>query len=198
MKDINLLHPDLKPLALKLVSQCKANGIDIIITQTLRTKTEQDGLYAQGRTAPGNIVTNAKYPWSLHCWGVAFDFVPVVAGKAVWNDMSLFDRVGRIGEALGLEWGGRWTSIVDRPHFQLRGFKWLELQNKYGTPEKYRATWEDEEVEKIKVVVNGKNVEGLLTKDGVSYIPARVVSESLGAAVTWDGATKTVTIKGRA
>lgn len=197
MRDINLLHPALKPLALALVAKCKAQGIDILITETWRTKAEQDGLYAKGRTAPGSIVTNAKYPWSLHCWGVAFDFVPLKAGKPDYGTISTFERVGAIGESLGLEWGGRWQSFVDRPHFQLRGYKWQNLQSKYGTPERFKATWEDD-METIKVVVNGKTVEGLLSKEGVSYIPARVVSESLGAKVAWDGATKTVTITGGA
>lgn len=166
----------------------------------MRSKAEQDALYAQGRTAPGSVVTNAKYPWSLHCWGVALDFAPVVGGKADYSNVALFERVGAIGESLGLDWGGRWTSIVDRPHFQLRGYRWQDLQSKYGTPERFIATWaeEDDEMDRIKVIVNGKATEGLLSKDGVSYVPARVVSESLGAQVTWDGATKTVTIKGRA
>lgn len=25
-----------------------------------------------------------------------------------------------LGQGLGLEWGGHWTSLVDEPHFQLR------------------------------------------------------------------------------
>ena len=195
MRDINLLHPKLQQIVPLLIRDCKIHGIDIIITQTLRSKAEQDALYAKGRTAPGAIVTKAKYPWSLHCWGVALDFVPLVNGKADYSNIGLFERVGKIGESLGLEWGGRWTSFVDRPHFQLRGYRWQDLQTKYGTPEKFIATWEVDEVEQIKVVINGKTVPGFL-KDGVSYVPARAVSEGLGASVAWDGNTKTVTIKG--
>ena len=29
-------------------------------------------------------------------------------------------RCGKIGEELGLEWGGRWTSPQDKPHLQLK------------------------------------------------------------------------------
>jgi len=198
-----LLHPKLRPIVPELITRCKAAGIDIIITQTLRTKDEQNALYAQGRTSPGSIVTNAKYPWSLHCWGVSVDFVPVVGGHAVWNNIGLFERVGRIGEILGLEWGGRWTSIVDRPHFQLKGYKWLDLQNRWGTPDKFIASWvpepeqpkQEDKVDKINVIANGKHSLGYLI-GGTSYVPVRVVSEALGASVTWDGATKTVTVKG--
>ncbi|MGI6686235.1 MAG: D-alanyl-D-alanine carboxypeptidase family protein [Bacillota bacterium] len=54
MRDVNLLHPDLKPKALKLVELAKAKGINIVVSQTWRTKEEQDALYAQGRTRSGN------------------------------------------------------------------------------------------------------------------------------------------------
>jgi hypothetical protein len=30
------------------------------------------------------------------------------------------DVVGAVGVELGLEWGGDWTTVKDRPHFQLR------------------------------------------------------------------------------
>ena len=63
MRDINLLHPDLIPnKAQKLIELAKQKGINIIMSQTWRTKQEQDDLYAQGRTRPGNIVTRVQYP----------------------------------------------------------------------------------------------------------------------------------------
>lgn len=38
-------------------------------------------------------------------------------GTALWeND---WDKIGDIGKAHGFEWGGDWTSIVDKPHFQM-------------------------------------------------------------------------------
>nr|WP_295770097.1 M15 family metallopeptidase [Rhodoferax sp.] len=39
----------------------------------MRSCAEQDALYAQGRTAPGNKVTNAKSGDSNHNFGIAFD-----------------------------------------------------------------------------------------------------------------------------
>lgn len=97
---------------------CKDKGIDVILTSTYRDKESQDALYAQGRTTPGKKVTNAKGGQSMHNWRVAFDVVPVINGKAVWNDDNLWNRVGEIGESVGLEWGGRWSKFIDKPHLQ--------------------------------------------------------------------------------
>lgn len=203
MKDLALLHPWIRNKANELIALCKQNGITIVITQTWRTKAEQDALYAQGRTSTGNIVTNAKYPQSIHCWGRAFDFVPLVNGKVDWNNISLFDKVGKLGESIGLEWGGNWK-FVDRPHLQMPNSDWRTLLSTYKTPEAYAKTWEnaieteEEEMEKIKVVINGKVVEGLLDKDGKSYLPTRAVMENLKEPpeISWNGTTKTVTING--
>ena len=58
---------------------------------------------------------------SLHNYGVAFDICPIINGKAIWSDISLFNKVGKIGKELGLEWGGDWKGFVDKPHFQYLG-----------------------------------------------------------------------------
>lgn len=118
MANIELLKPKVKELVQKLVNECQKAGIQIVITQTLRTIVEQDELYAQGRTKPGNIVTNAKGGYSLHNYGVAFDICPTVGGKLIWTDNNLFKKIGAIGIGLGLEWGGTWTTFIDLPHFQ--------------------------------------------------------------------------------
>jgi peptidoglycan L-alanyl-D-glutamate endopeptidase CwlK len=102
------------------IAQAKAAGIEVVITSTYRDHASQDALWAIGRTKPGRRVTNAKGGQSFHNFRVAWDFVPVIAGKAVWNDLSLFRRCGEIGEALGCEWGGRWK-MRDYPHLQYTG-----------------------------------------------------------------------------
>lgn len=103
------------------IAACAADDIDVIITSTYRDAESQNALYAQGRTAPGNKVTNVRGGDSLHNWRVAFDFVPVVNGKAIWGDDKLWLRCGQHAERVGLEWGGRWTSFPDRPHCQYTG-----------------------------------------------------------------------------
>jgi len=93
LADLNKLHPYVKQLSEKLIDQCKKQGLKVIITQALRTNEEQNELYAQGRTKPGNIVTNAKGGQSMHNYGLAIDFAPVVNGNIPWNDIALFKLV---------------------------------------------------------------------------------------------------------
>ena len=50
-----------------------------------RTCQEQAKLYAQGRTAPGEIVTEAKPGQTPHEFGLAVDVVLIVDGKEVWD-----------------------------------------------------------------------------------------------------------------
>jgi len=129
MDKLKLLKPKVKKLALALQKKAQAEGINLIFTCGFRSIAEQNQLYARGRTVPGKIVTIARGGDSLHNYGVAFDICPVIGGKAIWNDLKLFNRIGKIGQELGLEWGGAWSGFVDRPHFQytagyfLRDFK---------------------------------------------------------------------------
>jgi peptidoglycan L-alanyl-D-glutamate endopeptidase CwlK len=120
-RDIKDLLPVVAFKATAFVAACRAAGIDVLITSTLRDGESQDALYAQGRTTPGQRVTNARAGQSMHNYACAFDFVPIVHGKAMWDDTKTFARCGAIAESLGLEWGGRWTSRPDMPHCQYTG-----------------------------------------------------------------------------
>lgn len=115
------LHPKVAVLCSEFISSCKKQGIDILITSTYRDAASQNALYAQGRTTPGKKVTNAKAGQSFHNWRVAFDFVPTVNGKAIWNDVALFTKCGEIGESVGLEWAGRWVKFKELAHCQYTG-----------------------------------------------------------------------------
>jgi peptidoglycan L-alanyl-D-glutamate endopeptidase CwlK len=117
-RDIEALYPAVKEKAKELIELCKKEKIDLIITSTFRDIESQNRLYAQGRTLKGKKVTNAKGGQSYHNYRVAFDVVPVVAGKAVWNNNKLWKKIGGLGMSIGLEWGGSWQSIHDLPHFQ--------------------------------------------------------------------------------
>ena len=56
MRDITLCHPRLQRIASAWIKACATEGITVAIGETLRTVAEQDALYAQGRTKPGNKV----------------------------------------------------------------------------------------------------------------------------------------------
>ena len=129
-RNLNDLHPKVKKLCEEFISKCEDQNIDVLITSTYRDKESQDALYAQGRTKDGKIVTNAKGGQSFHNYRVAFDFVPIVGGKACWSDNNLFIKCGEIGESIGLEWAGRWKgSMKEMAHMQFTsGLKLLDFQ----------------------------------------------------------------------
>ena len=145
MRDITLCHPRLQTLTAQLVDKCAGAGLPIKIGESFRSVAEQDALYAQGRTQPGSIVTNAKgssYS-SQHQWGIAADFYRA-DGKGAYNEAGdYFNRVGAIAKQLGLAWGGDWKSIVDKPHVYLPdwGSGTGILKQKYGTFEAFKKTW---------------------------------------------------------
>ena len=117
-RDIKELHPIVGLKAARLVQSCNGQGIDLLITSTYRDHQSQNALYAIGRTMPGKKVTNAKGGQSFHNFRVAFDVVPLVNGKAVWNDNGLWQHIGKLGKDLGLEWAGDWRTFKEMPHFQ--------------------------------------------------------------------------------
>jgi peptidoglycan L-alanyl-D-glutamate endopeptidase CwlK len=115
------LHPRVKAMAEAFVSGCADRGITVLITSTYRDHESQDQLYAQGRTTPGKVVTNAKGGQSFHNYRCAFDFVPTLGGQPQWNDLKTFEICGKLAEAVGLEWAGRWQSFKELAHCQYTG-----------------------------------------------------------------------------
>ncbi len=124
-RDLSELLPVVQVQAKQLLALCAAQGIDLLVTSTYRDAASQNALYAQGRSAPGRIVTNARAGQSYHNYRVAFDVVPLRNGKPVWGtsgaDLALWQQVGKIGKACGLEWAGEWTRFKEFPHFQYTG-----------------------------------------------------------------------------
>jgi peptidoglycan LD-endopeptidase CwlK len=118
-KSIVTLWPEVRSMARTLVHKAALSGIRLKITSGLRTYAEQDALYAQGRSRPGNIVTKVKGGYSSHNFGIAFD-VAVFEGNKYLPESIKYKAVGVLGNDLGLDWGGDWKTIVDQPHFQLR------------------------------------------------------------------------------
>lgn len=99
------------------------NGVPFMVTSTYRSQEEQDALYAQGRSAPGKVVTWTRH--SRHTSRRAFDIAVLSHGKPTWDTKVDVDgdsvpdyvEAGRLGEKAGLTWGGRWKK-PDYAHFQ--------------------------------------------------------------------------------
>lgn len=124
-RNVTDLELPVKERALELVERARIElGVRVIITQTLRTPEEQAHLYAKGRTLPGPVITNAKPGYSWHNFGFAFDVAFLTkSGKLTYD--GPWDKLGAIGESLGLVWGGRMDidkqkpgNQSDRPHFE--------------------------------------------------------------------------------
>jgi len=210
------LHPVVMAAATVLIERCYSRGVPILITQGLRTIAEQDALYAQGRTEPGAVVTNARGGYSYHNFGLAVDFALLLPnGSSVSWDMRLdgnnnqiadWQEVVKEAKVLGFEWGGDWTSFKDYPHFQMVfGLTLTQLRagakpSTSAVEAAYKIIHRKEE-ETLKgdaiavVKVNGVKVADGVLEKGITYVPVRIIAEALGAQVGYDSATRTVEIK---
>jgi peptidoglycan L-alanyl-D-glutamate endopeptidase CwlK len=122
-RSLDELLPPAKQRAEAFLAAAKAQGIDLLVTSTYRDHESQTALYAQGRTKPGDVVTNAKAGESYHNYRCALDVVGLVNGKPVWNAKDpIWQKIGRIGKSCGLEWAGDWKGKMrEFPHFQYTG-----------------------------------------------------------------------------
>jgi peptidoglycan L-alanyl-D-glutamate endopeptidase CwlK len=149
---VALLHPKIRDEVKALIEKAELElpqKVAIAVPQGLRTIDEQNALYAQGRTKPGSIVTNARGGSSYHNYGLAFDFCIVidtdsngVYDETSWDIKKDNDKDGtadwlevvKVFEAAGYEWGGKWSSIKDYPHLQKTfGYTWGALLKLYNS-----------------------------------------------------------------
>lgn len=115
------------------------------IFEGFRTYERQQELYAKGRTMRsdipcfhdgksnpvgtcprhplGAVATNAPAGLSWHNYGLAADIVfdadpvkPLL--QASWDGKFPWDKLGAMGQAMGLEWAGAWRTFREFPHFQ--------------------------------------------------------------------------------
>ncbi|MDR3013397.1 MAG: M15 family metallopeptidase [Chitinispirillales bacterium] len=198
MRGIDKLHPEVREMAEELQRMCRENGLPLLITETWRTKEEQDALYAKGRTAPGKVVTNCKYPYSAHCWGVAFDFCRNIRGREYETADGFFQKVGQLGKSIGLFWGGDFRSFKDMPHFEHPGYvvnnSIKTLAETWGTPEAFKKSWKTtivQESESVKIEDEG--ARRIMPEALKKIMPSEQVSSTetlIGADSAWEWATK--------
>ncbi|CAB4127323.1 Peptidase M15B [uncultured Caudovirales phage] len=133
------------PRFLELLTQALENAYDrgalYYPISGLRTWDEQAKLYAQGRTAPGPIVTRAGPGQSWHNFAAATDNCRDADAEksGLQMDWNLADYAILAEEAtkVGLEAAYNWTSFKEGPHVQLPC-------EKHGlTLEKMRETYKE-------------------------------------------------------
>ena len=126
---IKLLHPEIRDKVRVFINKAKEKGYDLKIISGLRTFAQQAGIYAQGRTAPGAIVSNAPAGSSYHNYGLAIDVMERTGRSRYteFKDLAIND---------GWEWGGNFSSLYDAPHFQFTfGLSISKLLDKHNNNE---------------------------------------------------------------
>ncbi len=124
------VHPYLYARIDRILAAMAALGFPMFVASGVRSDSEQARLYAQGRTAPGPIVTRAdgverksmhqtQATGYGHAADLAFRDDPTTLKIETWDDKQPWAVYGTMAEAFGLTWGGRWVSIIDRPHIEL-------------------------------------------------------------------------------
>lgn len=130
-RDKNLLCPALAAQLIEFEARLKVANLPFQLFMGLRTCETQNELYAQGRTAPGKIVTNARGGDSWHNYGLAADYVPdgmIEKPGMQWSwdikaDLNAdgfndWKQMADIAEHCGLEAGYNWKKFPDAPHVQ--------------------------------------------------------------------------------
>ena len=118
---LSVIYPPLVHRVRNFLADMNRHGISVLVTAGLRTYAEQDALYAQGRTAPGPIVTRARAGYSSHNFGLAVDVAPDDvdtpglqidwdARQPEWKTLVFMVRCNRLNS--GITFG-------DRPHIYL-------------------------------------------------------------------------------
>ena len=162
---LDALEPVTRAMASRVLELATDASLDVLIYCTRRSIVQQSKLFRRGRSIErildmedrlhadfgrtdladvliavgpqyGPVVTNAAPGMSMHNYGMAFDAVPLIDGKAVWgrsdeHDRDLWDLYGNICVEAGLEWAGNWTGFREYPHAQRPGVNWRDMIEDY-------------------------------------------------------------------
>lgn len=134
-RDLGKAHSLLRDRIESLIAFMELIGHPIFVTECWRSRDRQSALYAQGRTAPGLIVTNAQPGTSKHEYmhdnapcalavDVAFDCAHTLT-KDPWSEDHPWGVLIMAGKELyKLHSITKWAElnqkfIGDRPHFEI-------------------------------------------------------------------------------
>lgn len=127
---LTLVCPALSTKIHLLAAMLEDEGIVFRVTQGLRSWSDQQKLWQQGRDANGvvidasKVVTKAPPGHSWHEFGLAVDIVPLtqVPPQPDWDiKHPVWARIVSVAESLGMFSGSEFHSIKDWPHLQLTG-----------------------------------------------------------------------------
>lgn len=96
VKDVNTLDPALRDRLDRVVARMEQAGHTVTVTEAARSQSRQDSLYAQGRTAPGPVVTWTRQ--SRHLGGLAVD----VKVDGSYNNPEAYALLGKMANEEGL------------------------------------------------------------------------------------------------
>lgn len=192
-RDVSLLRNDVEANCRAFLDICESQGLKVLVTQTVRDDEYQAYLYAQGRTRPGNIVTNSKST-TFHGAGLAFDICQNIKGQE-YSDEGFFLNCAIIAKHMGFSWGGDWKTFTDKPHFQ-----WDE-QGKYKfnmvtSPKKMPLYKEDEmiteksieEMSDAAVLALANKMQTILGRQAQTGKVGEELAEAVGLGIT-DGSS---------
>ncbi|NBW56745.1 M15 family peptidase [bacterium] len=141
-KNVATLHNKVQKIFRDWIAECqilaKAHGYEYKAISGNRTWEEQAKIYAQGRTEPGKIVTNARPGYSNHNYGIAVDMGVFKDGKYLDGSRpseaeAFHQKAATIAEKYNIEWGGSWKSFKDYPHFEYKTGKTLSQMRQLVT-----------------------------------------------------------------
>ena len=126
--NLKTLHPEVQDRFESFLVEAQAlaetKGLEYKVICGTRSWEEQAKIYAQGRTAPGKIVTKAPPGNSMHNFGLAIDCGVFRGGKYLDESdpktaSAMHKAASKLAKEHGIRWGGNFKSIVDEPHYEL-------------------------------------------------------------------------------
>lgn len=148
--DETKLYPVFYLKICQTLQECLNNGQIFVATSGYRSYQEQELLYAQGRTSPGKICTNARGNQSQHNFAIAADFCrdldPRTPGLQPSWELKHLKPLIDVAIKNGLEAGAYWKTIKDTPHLQLPlgkyGIKIKDLDKVYRKNNSLNDVWD--------------------------------------------------------
>lgn len=119
--DRSLLNPQMRDFADALMRDLKRRGIPLFIHCGLRSDSEQNRLYAAGRS-------KARAGQSAHNYGCAIDVIHLTKGweltQKEWAIIGLIGKEVARKRCLKITWGGDWN-FYDPAHWEFTNWRAL-------------------------------------------------------------------------